>query len=271
MASELPVGEVVGEFLQSILASPKRQRRLLSKTFWEKFGFKARTKARIVQVREALKAREVHINLDDAAFGMEDKDDWIVLTLVEPPAPNSEPVTGAGDVERAPETIPRPSAAWFEQMEQKHFESEREVEYFFIAPLLEALGYEEQDFAVGYPVQMYEGVHKVNKEADLVLFDGERRDKDSALLVIEAKRANGPITSDAVGQARGYAIWLKTPYYAVISPEEVQVHLFRGYQPDVQVMKFGRQQLGANWEAFYAHLNKAAVLDRKAQLSGGPR
>ena len=55
-------------------------------------------------------------------------------------------------------------------MEQRTFESEREVEYYFIVPLLENLGYEEADFAIGYPVQMYEGVKKVNKVADFVLF-----------------------------------------------------------------------------------------------------
>jgi hypothetical protein len=33
-------------------------------------------------------------------------------------------------------------------------------------PLLEQLGYEEDDFAIGYPVQMYEGVKKVHKDEE---------------------------------------------------------------------------------------------------------
>ena len=37
------------------------------------------------------------------------------------------------------------------------FESEREVEYNFIMPLLEKLGYEEADVVIGCPVIMYEG------------------------------------------------------------------------------------------------------------------
>jgi hypothetical protein len=63
-------------------------------------------------------------------------------------------------------------------MKQREFETEREVEYYFVVPLLEQLGYEEDDFAIGYPVQMYEGVRKVNKEADFILFNGLSRSKE---------------------------------------------------------------------------------------------
>jgi hypothetical protein len=63
-------------------------------------------------------------------------------------------------------------------MKQREFETEREVEYYFVVPLLEQLCYEEDDFAIGYPVQIYEGVRKVNKEADFILFNGLSRSKE---------------------------------------------------------------------------------------------
>src|SRR5205814_993754 len=122
--------------------------------------------------------------------------------------------------------IPMPPASWFDLMARRAFESEREVEYYFIVPLLEHLGYEEDDFAIGYPVQMYEGVKKVNKEADFVLFNGLSRAKDDALLIVEAKKTEKILTEDAVGQARAYAMWLSTPYYIVTNGDEIRVYLF---------------------------------------------
>ena len=87
MAKNLPVADVVEEILQSILATPKRQRRLKSSTFWNMFGFERRTKERVEQVREALQTRAVIMNNDDSNFGAEAKDEWIILSYIEPELP----------------------------------------------------------------------------------------------------------------------------------------------------------------------------------------
>lgn len=73
MSKNPPVADVVEEMLQSVLASPKRQRRLLSKTFWGKFGFKARTRERVEQVKTTLRQRALMFSLDDDTFGTESK------------------------------------------------------------------------------------------------------------------------------------------------------------------------------------------------------
>jgi hypothetical protein len=153
-------------------------------------------------------------------------------------------------------------------MECREFESEREVEYYFIVPLLEQLSYAEEDFAIGYPVEMYEGVRKVMKEADFVVFDGKDRDRtDHALLIVEAKRVGRPLTEDVVGQARAYALWLATPYYVVTNADDVRVYLFRGaLLPDVLLMSFARSELRSHWPALYQTLNRDAVLRYKQQL-----
>ena len=147
------------------------------------------------------------------------------------------------------------------------FESEREVEYYFIVPLLEQLGYVEDDFAIGYPVQMYEGVKKVNKEADCVLFNGLSRTRDDALLVVEAKKTERILTEDAVGQARAYAMWLTTPYYLVTNGEDLRLYLFRGaVQSDVLLMSFRRSELAQMWPALWQTLNRATVIEYKEKL-----
>ena len=201
MAKPPSVSDVVEDIFQSILATPKQQRRLRSSTFWDKFGFKRRTEDRIQQVKEALRQRNIVLNVgldvgdsafDDTTFGTESKHEWLVLShVVDVPKPIIVP----------PQPIPTPSDSWFDLMARRVYESEREVEYYFVVPLLEQLGYEEDDLAIGFPVQMYEGTRKVNKEADFVLFNGLSRTKEDALLVVEAKRTAKIMTEDAVGQA----------------------------------------------------------------------
>ncbi len=262
MSKAQPIGDVVEEMFQSVLATPKRQRRLRSKTFWDNFGFKMRTKDRVAQVREALKQRGLIVNFDDEAFGIEDKDEWIILTFVEPPQP-----AAVIQSELHLADVPIPDNQWFELLANRAFESEREVEYYFIVPLLEQLGYVEDDFAIGYPVQMYEGVKKVNKEADFVLFNGLSRTRDGALLVVEAKKIERIVTEDAVGQARAYAMWLTTPYYMVTNGEDVRVYLFRGaVQPDVLLMNFRRAELPQSWPVLWQTLNKEAVIEYKEKV-----
>lgn len=263
MAKAPPIADVAEEIFQSILATPKRQRRLRSSTFWDKFGFERRTKDRVEQVKEALRQRSIILNLEDAVFGTEAKDEWIVLSYIEPELPPA-----AIQTELPTTDIPMPPDSWFELMARRVFESEREVEYYFIIPLLENLGYGEDDLAIGYPVQMYEGVRKVNKEADFVLFNGLSRSKDDALLIVEAKRSEKILTEDAVGQARAYAMWLSTPYYIVTNGDEIRIYLFRGaIQPDVMIMTFKRSELKQQWVVFYQTLHKKAVIDFKAKLS----
>ena len=262
MAKNLPVADVVEEIFQSILATPKRQRRLKSSTFWKRFGFERRTKERVEQVREALQTRAVIMNIDDSNFGAEAKDEWIVLTYVEP-----ELSQVATQAEPAIEDVPRPPDSWFATIEKGIYESEREVEYYFIAPLLEQLGYVEDDFAIGYPVKMYEGVKRVNKEADFVLFDGAGRAKGDALLIVEAKKAGRDLTEDSVGQARAYAMWLTTPYYIVTNGDDIRVYLFRGaVQPDALLMNFKREELRHNWGTLHKNLNKSAAIEYKDRL-----
>jgi hypothetical protein len=262
MAKASSITDVVEEIFQSILATPKRQRRLRSSTLWDKFGFERRTKDRVEQVKEALRHHSLIMNLDDATFGTEAKDEWIILSYIEPDLPPTALPT------EPPAPTPTPPDDWFMLISNRVFESEREVEYYFVVPLLEHLGYTEDDFAIGYPVQMYEGVKKVNKEADFVLFNGGSRTKEDALLIVEAKKTGRVLTEDAVGQARAYAMWLSTPYYLVTNGSDIRVYLFRGaVQPDVLLMTLNGTDLKQQWGTLYQTLNKNAVVAYKEKLS----
>ncbi len=262
MAKNSTVNDVIDEILESILATPKRQRRLKSSTFWNMFGFERRTKERVEQVIESLQKRAVIMNIDDSVFGSESRGEWITLSYVEPELPQV-----AVQATSTSKDVPTPPDSWFAMITNRVFESEREVEYYFVIPLLEQLGYVEDDFAIGFPVQMYEGVKKVNKEADVVLFNGTSRAQEDALLIVEAKKTGKILTEDAVGQANSYALRLTTPYYIVTNGNDIRVYLFRGaVQPDVLLMNFKREELKQHWGALYKNLNKSAVLEYKEKL-----
>jgi len=253
-----PTYAVADELLASVLATPRRQRRLLSRTFWSLFGMTQRTAARVAAVRAALSERELHVTVGTGAeLGTEPRECWLTLAHVP-----------AAQVAQAKAPVARPPEAWFSAIAARRFESEREVEHYFILPLLEALGYGEDDFCIGCPVLMFEGVKKVAKQADVVVFDGPGRDGGGALLVVEAKRFGRPLTEDAVGQARAYALWLTTPYYLVTNGESLRVYLFRGaMQPDVLMQTGTRAELPALWDDLVRLLNREAVVAHKARLA----
>jgi len=197
----------------------------------------------------------------DRPFGEEAKDDWIILSVQEPHPPD-------GATTDTTTATALPSDDWFDSMGKREFESEREVEYYFVMPLLERLGYGEDDLAVGQVVEIFEGVKKVKKEADVVVYDGLDRDTAHALIVVEAKRSGSVLTADAAGQARGYAMWTGTPYYLVTNSHEVQVWLFRSaVQSDVRLMKFERSDLRSVWADLHAKLSKPAVVEYKRRLA----
>ena len=259
MANDMTVAEMVEEIYQSVLASPKHQRRLLSKTFWGKFGFKVRTKERVQQVYECLQEHGLVTNINPENFGTEGKDDWLILTYLEMPLP---PVVEAEP--KVSTAIETPSPEWFENLSNRTFESEREVEYYFIMPLIEQLGYKEADCTMGYPVLMHQGRKKATKVADIVLFDGSSRAVGNALLVIEAKKPGRGISNDDVGQARSYALWLTPTYYLITNGEQLRLYIFRGaVQPDAVLLSITREQLRERWDLIYLTLNKEAVISYK--------
>lgn len=114
---------------------------------------------------------------------------------------------------------------------------------------------------------MFQGVTKAKKEVDIATFNGKSRYRKDALLVVEAKKSDKVLTEDAIGQAKGYALWLTTPFYLVTNANEIQLYLSRaGLQPDLALMKFLRRELRHRWVTLYQHINKGSVTKRKQKL-----
>jgi hypothetical protein len=249
--------EVVLEMYESVKESPSKQKRLKSSTFWTLFHVKRRAPEVVERIAKVLDMQGLKFAVKSGEpFGKEKDSDWIVLT----------PKVGA-----LPPPLPPqwPSPEWFETMKTKEFESEREVEAYFISPLLEALGYEYDDIAIGYSVEMFKGVQRIKTEADFVVFNGLSRNKEDVLLVVEAKKSDKGITVDHIGQAKSYAQELLPAYYIVSNGQQIIVFQFNAMlAPDERVMDFDRSQLRGKWEDLYNYVSKEATIKRKLWMQG---
>ena len=248
--------DVALEMYQSVKQSNNKQKRLKSSTFWGLFKVKARKKTVVERIESIIDQQGLRIAVKSGAtFGEESRADWIILTLKllepKPPWPPPPPTEW-------------PSAEWFEMMQTRLFESEREVEAFFIAPLLENLGYDYDDIVIGHSVEMFKGVQKTKTEADFVVFNGPSREKEDVLLVIEAKKSDKGISVDHIGQAKSYAQELFPACYIVSNGQQIIVFQFNGMLvPDERVLDFDRVQLRGRWEDLYNYTCKEATIQRK--------
>jgi hypothetical protein len=92
------------------------------------------------------------------------------------------------------------------------FKSEADVETRLLFPLLKSLEYRLEDIQPKVRVVFFTGRTGRPHEADLVAFSGSEHNRNTSLLVIEAKAPTNPI-ENAREQAESYAQWLRTPVY----------------------------------------------------------
>ncbi len=105
--------------------------------------------------------------------------------------------------------------------------SEAIVEQKVVQPLLQLLGYDEDDIVPKYSVSFQQGRKSGRpSEADFVVFGGKPHDRNSSIIVVEAKRASENI-STARAQAESYAIALKAPFIILTNGVNFEVWRLR--------------------------------------------
>lgn len=248
--------EIALDIYESVEHATDKERRLKSSTFWHEFRVKRKTQPVIERVERYLNDQHLYVSVKSGReFGKEKADDWIVLNIWPPKGPGPKP------------PLVVPTTEWFNKMKMREFGSEREVEYYFILPMLEQLGYDESEIAIGYPVTMYDGGHRAEKEADLVTFNGPNKDTNDVLLVVEAKKSDKGINVDQIGQVKSYAKELLPACYVITNGQKIVVFQFNGmrYQ-DARVMDFERSMLDEMWEDLYKYVSKEATVQRKKDI-----
>jgi hypothetical protein len=138
---------------------------------------------------------------------------------------------------------------------------EGNVERRLIIPLLHALGYEADDIDSKYPVEFQQGRRRGRKpEADLVCFSGPLHNRDTSLVVVEAKKP-GEALSDGKKQGESYSANLRAPLLLLTNGETLEVWQLQPTQESACVLNIPVLSLTAERGNVERLLSKAAVLD----------
>jgi len=256
---EVDKAQVASSIREAINDSPKKSKRVLLKTLLKMFGHKTRQKHWLEAMNKSLQSVGV---LMSPPLSEVERDGWVVLSVTDPRLPVGDfiPAEHGGPAGAAHDSTPD---LWLSTIASRAFNSEKEVEIRFVLPLLERLGYSEEDRADGYPVEQIIGVKKTRTEADFVLFNGLNRSKDSALLVVEAKNVSKNI-ADHIGQAKSYAMFLGTPYFMVTNGDDIRVFLYRSpIESDVEVFKSTRRDIFSTFPSLFNLISRQAVIEYK--------
>lgn len=240
--------KIVDEAAAAVIAAAVRDapqciRRMRLKTLLAQFGLKVRAVARLPGIQAALEAAGLDV---EPALMRAQRDDWIQL---------SGRSRGAAD-------------GWLGDVGTKSFANEKEVEIRFVVPLLERLGYDEEDRADGHVIQQISGSISRRMEADFVLFSSASRQVDDALMVVEAKRPGVRDFARYAAQARSYAMSVGAPLLLVTNGDEIRIYFYRGpLLAEVLLFSCGRNELPDMLERLKAVAGKAAAVALKADVA----
>lgn len=135
---------------------------------------------------------------------------------------------------------------------------EANVELRLVIPLLHSLGYENEDIDSKFPVVFQEGRLGRKPEADLVCFYGPIHNRDTSLLVVEAKKP-GEALPDGKAQGESYAANLRAPLLMLTNGEALEVWQLQSTQESVRVLNISVSSLTAERGNIERILSKAAV------------
>jgi len=213
--------KIANEIANEILEKGK-PKRIKVRTLIKRFGFLKRTDESSRKITQLLTDFEIYLNPSIMKIGEIWKlslDDRVSLSHKIKP-------------EIKPTTFELKSDfnddKWFDNLENKVFRTEREVETKFIIPLLYKLNYSENDRYDGMIFKAFNGSRPTILETDCSLFDNENELLDNqVLLVVEAKRENRLVKevelAKAQKQTKSYAIWLSCHFGLVTDGRKIQV------------------------------------------------
>jgi len=145
--------------------------------------------------------------------------------------------------------------------------NEAEVERIIVLPLLAALGYSRDDIAAKVPVTLTQGT-KLGRpfEADFVAYSGSLHDRDTSLMVVEAK-APGKSLDDARKQGESYAIALRAPALLLTDGQELQVWQLQPTLENKQVFICPLSVLRAQRGTLESLIGKRALVAYASELT----
>lgn len=151
-------------------------------------------------------------------------------------------------------------ADFWSDIAEADLRGEGNVELRLVIPLLHALGYEDDDIDSKYPVVFQEGRLGRKPEADFVCFHGPLHNRDTSLLVIEAKRPGEELPRGKT-QGESDAANLRAPLLLLTNGEALEIWQLQKTQDSVLMLSTTVRSLAAERGRIELLLGKQAVLD----------
>jgi len=140
------------------------------------------------------------------------------------------------------------------------FANEADVEHQLVQPLLYALGYQTTDIAPKYPVEFREGRAGRKPEADFVCFNGTVHDRNTSLLVVEAKAPNESLTGGKQ-QGESYAANLRALVLVMTNGSRFEVWQLQLTRESDKVVDIAVRDLIANRGMLENILSRTALIN----------
>ncbi len=150
----------------------------------------------------------------------------------------------------------------------QHFEftNEASVETRLIIPLLNELGYINSDIFPKYPIIFQEGRKGRKPEADFVVFCDIPHDKNTSLIVIEAKAPTELLEDDAKTQAESYTANIRAPFFLLTNGRELEIWQFQLTSESECILRIPINELHAYRGKIESYLSKSAAIEYAKSL-----
>jgi Mrr N-terminal domain/Type I restriction enzyme R protein N terminus (HSDR_N) len=169
-----------------------------------------------------------------------------------------------GGVSAVVEPAP-PDGTWFSRAYHAKYRSEKEVDIRFVIPLLEHLGYQEDDRADGLWMNLNTGSRIARVQADFVCYNGPEQSASSCLLLVETKFGGASLVA-ALAQARSYAQVLKPLRLLVTDGDEIEVWRRSDTAEDTRVFMCNRRGLYSHFDELVTVAGKSVLSSEKKML-----
>lgn len=222
--TKISIEEIADKLANEVLSNGK-SKQLKVKTLLAHFEYKKRTEDCALKITELLAERNILLSPSIMKFG----DTWNLklddrVNLLKRSKEIEEKQNNAKKVQ----IYDYQNDIWFKEILKKQFLTEKEVENKFIIPLLNRLGFDDDDRYDGMPVKANNGSRKTILEIDFALFNSKNINLiNQALLIVEAKKENRldkiVELENAQNQVKSYAFWSSCSFGLLTDSKTIQV------------------------------------------------
>jgi hypothetical protein len=255
--------EIADKLAKDVLDNQK-PKRIKVRTLLGHFDYEKRTEENSTRITQLLSDRNIFLNPSIMKLGetwqlkLEDR-----VYLSE----NKEEDRISETINYEIEIYDYKSDVWFDEILNKQFRTENEVENKFILPLLSRLDYTDDDRFDGMTINAAHGSRPTVLEVDFALSNHENENLEGQiLLVVEAKKEDRlykQVELDkAQKQVKSYAIWLGCRFGLVTDSKTLQIiDLFPRINEMKVIFECKREELKDNFEKFYKLISKKSLTE----------